>query len=197
MPGCTNEALDFIEAQGILPLSVPLGDLPSQQLYSCETYQLLGVELITNNSAMVATGSEPTFSLTSNMEFSVNDAATPATLSLTGCNPYSCSLYTNMFFVYATSSVTLTVGPGPGNQDMIDVVFGELGHNAQPALVPNTLITGCSVGNLNEDLQANGVDIFNVLVNDLNPQIGVAMQLHLYDVEVATEAASILCLQGL
>ena len=193
---CMLEALAAIEEAGILGPTTAVGDLPAQSIYSCETYQMLGVNLLAANAETTGAGSVPSWTLTGYPELSINDGATPATLSLTGCNPYTCDYYTNAMNVTASASLLMAEGTGPGNVPMLDIIFADVSHNAQAMLQPNSIFAGCSLGNLNEDLQANGVDIFDVVVNDLNPHIGVAIQLHLYDVEVAVEEASIACLAG-
>ena len=193
---CMLKALAAIESAGILGPTTPLGDLPSQSIYSCETYQMLGVNLLVANAETTGAGALPSWTLTGYPELSINDAAAPATLSLTGCNPYTCDYYTNAMNVTASVSLLMAEGTGPGNVPMLDIIFSGVTHDTQARIQPNSIFTGCSLGNLNEDLQANGVDIFDVVVNDLNPHIGVAIQLHLYDVEVAVEEASIACLAG-
>ena len=193
---CMLEALAFIEAEGVLGPAYAIGDTAAQSIYSCETYQMLGVNLLAANAEFLSAGALPSWNLTAYPDISINETGDAATLSLTGCNPYTCDYYTNTFAITATTSVTMAGTLGPGNQPMIDVIFGTVSHDAQSQLQSNSIFAGCSLGNLNEDLQANGVDIFDLVVNDLNPHIGVGMQLHLYDVEVQAEADSILCMAG-
>jgi hypothetical protein len=193
LPLCMESVLEFIGESGMLPEQSSLGDLPAQQVYSCETYQLQGVNLLSTPSAPVTTGSAPTWTLETATPVSVNDAAAPATLSLTGCDPYTCGLYTNTFTASSSVTVTLSQSYGPGNAPFVDVVFGLPTHDIQGQLQGNFIITDCSLGNLNEDLQANGVDIFTVLVNDVGPQWGLAIQLHLQDVAFAAEELSFGC----
>ena len=193
LPMCMQSALTYIEEAGILPEAIALGDLPAQQIYSCETYQLQGVNLLSTVTAATSTGSIPVWTLEAATPVSVNDAATPATLSLTGCADYTCGLYTNTFTASSSVTVTMNQSYGPGNAPFVDVIFGLPTHDIQGQLQGNFIITGCSLGNLNEDLQANGVDIFEVLVNDVSPQWGLAIQLHLLDVEMAVEEMSFEC----
>jgi len=193
LPMCMQTVLEYIEGEGTLPPSTALGDLPAQQLYDCETYQLQGVTLLSTLLTATTTGSVPTWTLETESGVAVNDAATPATLSLTGCDAYTCGLYSNTFTATATVSVTMSQSYGPGNAPFVDVVFGMPSHDVQGQLQSNFIITDCSLGNLNEDLQANGIDIFTVLVNDVSPQWGLAMQLHLLDVEMAAEELSFGC----
>ena len=92
LPGCMETVLEYIAGAGILPEQTVLGDLPAQQLYSCETYQLLGVTLMSTPTAATTTGEAPAWTLEALTPVAMNDAAAPATLSLTGCDPYTCSL---------------------------------------------------------------------------------------------------------
>jgi hypothetical protein len=192
-PVCMQQVLDYIEAASILPAETVLGDLPSQQIYSCETYQLQGVSLVSSMTPWASTGSMPSWTLDVATSVSVNTDVAPATLSLTGCAPYACGLYTNTFTATGSVDVTMVQSFGPGNAPFIDVIFGTVLHDVPGQLQSNFIITDCSLGNLNEDLQANGVDIFTVLVDDLGPTWTLEMQLYLYEVELAAEEMSFGC----
>jgi hypothetical protein len=193
LPGCMASTLSFIETAGALPAEVALGPGPTQQLYSCETYQLLDVRFLSSSAAFASAGAAPSWTLGSQPQVTLADSVTQATLSLSGCNPYTCGLYTNTVVPTVNVSVAMAETVDGLGQHSVDVTFGVPSSNISSLLQFNFILTGCSVGNLNEDLQANGVDIFTVLVADVAAQFDEAVALYLTQVEADAEAQSLLC----
>ncbi len=190
---CAQDLLSFIQNSGALSATELIGTGASQQLYSCETYQLQDVAFNSTNTPFTTSGNVPAWSLAAYPSVRLADVATPAHLILTGCAPYVCTLWTNTITVNVTTSLLMTEVIDGAGQHAIDVIFGTPSHDLNSHLLNNFQVGDCSLGNLNEDLQANGVDIFSILVPDVTGLFAGAITSHLAEVEAAAEAQSVLC----